>query len=352
MPKSNPQKANESLPEAATAPLTVDQTPHLKKALTRCRRVATQLKNRRTEIEQFETRDEPAYSKWLKQHFDREQREAIAILNQMHGAMVWVQAIDRAQQEKGVPDEEVYEYVRRHLEDPSYRHPVYDNTDDADEDAAEPPEDEVEAFFKELMEGLGIEPGDADEEPGDSMVSKASAKDRQREIEIKQLYRKLARRLHPDSRNYTGSEASQHWEALQAAYERGDLEKMQTIEVLCDADESGLSIDLGLSRLTDWANHFQAELSAIQADLKAAKKHPSWKFSSKTAEELKRLHTRTQAEIEDEICSFSEMLDDLQFRVEYYKCIGEVFRPTRRRKRAAPKKKAAAKKKRSSANGN
>ena len=106
--------------------------------------------------------------------------------------------------------------------------------------------------------------------------------------DLKQLYRRLARRLHPDVRKQKGAEAELRWEQLQVAYETKDIDKLRALEAICDADETGLSIQLGLAHLNTWADYHQSLLKPLQAAMREAKTHPAWGFSTWTDKKLIR----------------------------------------------------------------
>lgn len=348
--------------------MVVDQKPFLKKALARCQRVRRDLAKRQKVLATFEDDDLPAYQAWLATEFGalltriREEQETVADLD------LWCYHIDFAVEMIGVPPNEVYEYVHKHREDPDYRDPRYDpdpgtmegNPDreaGADfearfEDMAEDEREIIEEILKEMAEELGIDPKEMEKEPGfpgwspgkNAARPLTPTKQNQAVNELKQLYRKLARRVHPDVSDMDHSIAQRRWEQLQEAYEAKDLDKLKALEAICDADESGLSIQLGLAHLSTWADYHHQLLKPLQSAMRAAKKHPAWGFSALGQRELSRHRNEVEEELRHEYNKLRLRRLNLGKQLDSYRRRGDD-NPTRSIKRSTktkgnPKQKA------------
>lgn len=344
--------------------MVVDQKPFLKKALARCQRIRRDLAKRQKELSAFEEGDVPAYQAWIATEFGalltqlREDHEAVAQLD------AWLYLIDFSQEMMGVPQSEVYEYVRKHREDPDYWDPRYDPDPkeiEAEDEAAaaefEEMDDEERAMFEDFMKGIaedvfGIDADELEKEPGFPGWSEGSAHHkpapsavRKREAsELKQLYRRLARRLHPDVNRAGGAVAERRWEQLQAAYEAENLDKLRALEAICDADETGLSIKLGLAHLNTWADYHHMLLKPLQSTMREAKKHPAWGFATLAKKERSRYKKATEAELEHDRnmlqskrLYLENMLDSYRKKAKNNACTAAKKQP--KKKKAKPQQK-------------
>lgn len=323
--------------------LVVDQKPFLKKALARCQRIRRELAGKQQLLTRFEDSDQSAYRSWLAVEFG-------ALLTDLRGhsdaigiAEEWLGQIEMAREWMGVQPEHVYEYVRRHREDPEYWDPRYDPDpnvrqdfaeDEEDDDEGEDEEcgyDDMDAFFDEILNGMkgAFWDDDGDAEPAGA---KRSAKGGDRRDgarsgdpadEAKQLYRRLARRLHPDVCQSANAVTARRWEQLQSAREAGDLDKLRALEAICDADESGLSIQLGLAHLNIWADYHHTLLRPLQARVREVKKDPAWGFSALGESERARLNKELSRQLKHDIKLLHSRREFIEGIIDDYRQLGK-----------------------------
>ncbi len=316
--------------------LAVDQTPYLKEAVTRCKRTIAKVNRCRREIEAFETEDRPAYEAWSAREFGplltklRETGQTLGEKASLADHLQW------AVHAKGVPMEDAYEYVARHRADPDYRHPVYDAVDEDEDEAPEDgpfgdddPMDEEDAFFRRLFEeffeegfGGGEEDEDGEDEDEWERVAgrrgKAPAPPPQRASELKKLFRRLARRLHPDGEGATAL-AREQWEEAHAAYRRGDVETLRTLDAVCEVEGVPVSAKLGLARLEAIRLHHERRFRGLSEERRDLKRETAWGFSRMKPARISALRRATKSELlirlrdmEDQLEAAEEFIDDLK----------------------------------------
>jgi hypothetical protein len=148
----------------------------------------------------------------------------------------------------------------------------FDGDDDEDWDEQD---DDMRAFFDRMFGG-GSARGRASSE-----VRAESARKAANDARLKTCYRQLAKRLHPDHSALEETIREKRWHEIQEAYHNNDLEGLLRVEAICDMDEEGLSIKLGLARLRDLAAYHKSHLIPIRNSLRAAKQDIAFGFSKK-----------------------------------------------------------------------
>jgi len=328
-------------PNAAPASLlVVDQKPFVKKALTECRRLRTELHKKQERLRIFEEEEMAAYQRWFHSEFGalltdiREMTEKASayefILKQLECCVLFR------------PDklEEVHSELMRRLEEgtvysfvPPEPEDEDDDEDDEDDDDEEDHEDDEEwdddgewdefddmaEAFRQAFEDMfgGGRTADREESEADPW-GHGKKGDRPRspeEASIKSLYRTLAKRLHPDHSDLESPMRERRWNELQSAYEERDLEGLQRIEAVCDMEDGGLSIRLGLARLRDLAAYHRSHVEPIRRALRQAKKHPAFDFEKANREVIRRDArfdlSETHSEILEKIEWLREEIEDM-----------------------------------------
>ena len=281
---------------SCTELLVVDQTPFLKKALSTCKRLRKELDKKQALLADFEGEDRAAFQRWLNSTHGatltevRELREEVSayqfILHHLsHCAYYSFEEVPKLYQElfklkkKGM----LYSYEPPQAEDESYEEEDegddedWDNPFGANDDEDwEKLDDDMREFFDRMFGGGGSGPGDGRGERRAESARKAA-----NDAQLKTCYRQLAKRLHPDHSELEERVREKRWHEIQEAYQNGDLEGLLRVEAICDMDEEGLSVKLGLARLRDLAAYHKSHLLPIRNALRAAKKDIAFGFAKK-----------------------------------------------------------------------
>jgi hypothetical protein len=96
---------------------------------------------------------------------------------------------------------------------------------------------------------------------------------------LKDIYRQLVRRLHPDARTDAKDGVGAIWHEVQEAYAKGDLERLERLFALSEVTESGLGAGTSLSQLGAALKELRRSIQAMLRSLSGAKKDVAWKFS-------------------------------------------------------------------------
>lgn len=319
---ANPRRGK---PRTAPAPLLVlDQKPFLKKTLTQCRRLRTELHKKQERLRIFEEEEMAAYQRWFHSEFGAlltEIREMTEKASAHEFILEQMQCCALFRPEKL---EEVHSELMRRLEDGtlySFAPPEPEEEEEEDDDEEEEEDeddgdweefDDVSEAFRQAFEEMFGDGRRPDAEEGDADQRRRPGKQPGRypspeEASIKTLYRALAKRLHPDHSDLESPMRERRWNELQCAYEERDLEGLQRIEAVCDMEVGGLSIGLGLARLRDLAAYHRSHLEPIRRALRQAKRHPAFDFEKANREVIRR-----EARI-----GLSDTLDQIREKIEW-----------------------------------
>ena len=327
-------------PNTAPAPLlVVDQKPFVKKALTQCRRLRTELHKKQERLRVFEEEEMEAYQRWFHSEFGAlltEIREMTEKANAYDFILKQLECCELFRPDKL---EEVHSELMRRLEEGTLYsfvppEPEEDEEDDEDEDDEEEDEDDdedwedddewdefddmAEAFrqaFEDMFGGGRTADGKENEADHRRHGKKGNRSGSPEEASIKSLYRTLAKRLHPDHSDLESPMRERRWNELQSAYEERDLEGLQRIEAVCDMEIGGLSIRLGLARLRDLAAYHRSHVEPVRRALRKAKKHPAFDFEKANREVIRRDArielSDTHGEIREKIEWLREEIDEM-----------------------------------------
>jgi hypothetical protein len=143
--------------------------------------------------------------------------------------------------------------------------------------------DPVYAALFEQFKTMYFEPSASDEtpppRPGFAFDDVATAAPASLPARLKDLYRQLVRRLHPDARNNAGPETMHLWHEVQEAYATGDVERMEMLQALTDIHEDTIGRHTPLARLREAKGEIQRSLRSLEKSLKAARKTLAWDFT-------------------------------------------------------------------------
>lgn len=299
-----------------TALLVVDQTPFLQKALSTCKRLRKELHKKQALLAEFEEQDRSAFQQWLNSTHGtaltqiRELREEVAayqfILHHLtHCAYYTFEDVPELYQElfKRKKEGTLYSYMPPQQEEEEAEEDWDDDEDWGDDEDWEDEDDDMREFFDRMFGG-GSSKGDRSEEPRVGSARKVA-----NDARLKTCYRNLAKRLHPDHSELEESIREKRWHEIQEAYHQGDLEGLLRVEAICDMDEAGLSVQLGLARLRDLAAYHKSHLIPIRNALRAAKQDIAFEFSKKgPSPTIKRA---IAADLRNELLDLKEMMAEM-----------------------------------------
>jgi hypothetical protein len=300
------------------------------------------LETSRRQLDQFHQTDLPQFTRWLNTHFgamltelrERSQQLAAdeALIFQVEGEVMF----------GGGSHARAYQRVMEFRDNPEPLPPP--PSGGAERDGEWDPfgtrpgagdfdgeEDPVEEIFKELFGEFG--PG---ERPRNHRGPRAGqhagyTAPGHKATRLKELYRTLVRRLHPDSQREMTAQKTEWWHQAQAAYEAGDAEQLEVILTLCDIGDSGTTAHTSASLLQRITAQLNSSLREIKRQLAGRRRDPAWHFSLRADHDA--LAAQMRRDLQEDLRRMRYQCRQTQELIARWKAAAERLKQPRRRKR-------------------
>jgi hypothetical protein len=139
------------------------------------------------------------------------------------------------------------------------------------------------------------------------MTDEAQADSAAVDSRLKELYRTLVRRLHPDLRADGSADVSALWHEVQEAYAAGDVAQMEILLALCDIQADALGEGTTVSKMRLVLSELQHSIRALEKMLREAEGEDAWNFArSGPNEELK---VRVERELKTDMAGRKSRLE-------------------------------------------
>jgi hypothetical protein len=293
----------------------------------------------RGQLDQYHQTDQPQFTRWLNSHFGALLTESRELAQKIAADEQLIFQVESEAMFSGVSYARAYKRVMALRENPMPPPPsdadgggsdgepfgARPEFEDADDD-----EDPLEALFDAIFGEFG--PG---ERPYETRGRQAglhpgSARPANMSSRLKELYRALVRRLHPDGQREMTAQKTEWWHQTQAAYEAGDAEQLEVILTLCEIGESGTTAHTSASLLQRITAQLKHSLRAIKRQLTGLRREPAWNFSRRADHEVMLLQLRHT--LTEEVRRMRDRSREIQELIAGWKAAAERTQPPRRRK--------------------
>lgn len=324
----------------------IDQEPLRAKASEDCRREMRRLERAREEWRRFEQDDQPAFSRWMAATFGPLLSELREINAAIHEREILVEEVEQEMFLRGwSTHERAYRAIRerkeaasafstRSREEPSGKGK---KGHDASGEEGRPNGNNLDPFEQETLfrefasEFLGIDPDRLSDSAYDRMFNEFREKTgmdgssgdgkthapepapapspREKPSRLKELYRILVRRLHPDTRAGSDATVSAIWHDVQQAYADGNLERLEMLLAMTDIQADAPAEHTALSQLLAVLKETRRAVQAVLRSLSRAKKELAWNFAANA--NRGGLEKRLRAQMERDIAGRRTQLHEL-----------------------------------------
>jgi hypothetical protein len=320
----------------------VEQEPLRETAAANCTTAKARLERARGAWHSFERKDKPAFVRWRAREFGALLSKARDVETQIRDAQTLVHDVEM-EMRRGFQDaHSAYRRVMFRRENPSAAVEEEVGLHEERRDSSRKLSDfEKEALFQEWVQrSLGTNPDKMDDAaysttfeafkshmfrgaPDDAPprnINRPSARKRipeelaEEETEerttdprVKELYRILVRRLHPDLRDDASASVSGLWHEVQEAYAASDVAHMEILLALVDIESNNMGAQTGIGQMRAILVELERALRALEKSLLEAEGEDAWNFAQSGPNEDLRL--RVERQLKSDLAGRTSRLD-------------------------------------------
>src|SRR4051794_28987553 len=286
-----------------------DQNPLLR---AECSAVMARLEEVRAEWNRFEREDKPGFIRWRAREFGPLLSELREVEEQIRVNDALIREVEMEMRRGFYDPQSAYQRVMFRRENPALAgdKPAYQPGARAGEERKFT-EFEQEALFQEWVQKfMGTNPDKLDDEAYSTKFeafksymfhtrqneappvqnSRRAGQERpveqEEEVEtvpvdvrVKELYRILVRRLHPDLRADGNAAASGLWHEVQEAYAASDIAQLEILLALSDTGSDRFSELTSVSQMQGLLTELTRALFALEDSLRQAREEDAWDFA-------------------------------------------------------------------------
>ena len=324
----------------------IDQEPLRRSAAGACAEAMARLEDARADWHRFEREDKPAFARWRAREFGALLSKAREVEEQLRDYQTLVHEVEM-EMRRGFQDaHRAYQRVMFCRQNPGAARDEEPDAQTWEAGAPRPLSDfEKEALFQEwVQKSLGTNPDKMDDEaysttfeafkthmfrvprdeppprnisrpPRERAAAFEHEEDhegdeetaREVDVRLKELYRRLVRRLHPDLRADGNATVSALWHEVQEAYLAGDVARMEILLALSDIAANHMNAGTSLAQMHSVLAELERALSALEKSLLEAEGEDAWNFArSGPASDLR---LRVQRQLKSDLAARSLRLD-------------------------------------------
>jgi hypothetical protein len=152
---------------------------------------------------------------------------------------------------------------------------------------------------------------------------------------VRDLYRELCRRLHPDAVGDMTTRRRALWDQVQEAYAERDAQTLEALLARVELEvEPAAAAHAAPSRLLALIQHLKSGLRSVQSLIRRGKRELAWGFSAWTETRRNRVRDAILEQLDEERFAVQEELAD--FQREFRRQVGKALRSQQPRRRATP----------------
>ncbi len=253
-------------------------------------KVLRNLENSRRQLDHFHQTDLPQFTRWLTTHFGALLTELRELSQKIATDEYLVFQVENDVMFSGSSHARAYQRVMEFRENPEPPNSRPTGTGEQtgeqnpfggrkDSGNVEDDEDPMEEFMDEFFRQFGSDSRTQDNNGPRAGQHAESAAQGPNSTRLKELYRSVVRRLHPDVQREMTAQKTEWWHQARAAYETGDVEQLEIILTLCEISDSGTTAHTSASLLQRITAQLKNSVRQIKRQLVELRCDPAWNFS-------------------------------------------------------------------------
>ena len=334
----------------------IDQEPIRRDAAADCSAAMERLEHARAGWHRFEHKDKPAFARWRAREFGPLLSKARETEERIRERQALIHDVEMEMRRCFQDAHSAYQRVIFRRENPSAPEPEeqaagHGAGSNGSGAARKLSEFEQEALFQEwVQKSLGTNPDKMDDEaysttfeafkthmfrsaPPESPPRNTQARpQRERiapdeepaqedepapvDIRVKELYRTLVRRLHPDLRADGSAEVSALWHEVQEAYAASDVPQLEILLAVSDIRLNPMNEGTSVSQMRAVVLELERALRALEKSLEEAEREDAWDFARVGPDE--NLRVRVKRELQTDLANRRARLDLLTRTIEVW----------------------------------
>ena len=321
----------------------IDQAPLRAQAAADCAAAMARLEQARDGWHHFERKDKPAFARWRAREFGALLSTAREVETQIGECQALIHEVEMEMRRAFQDPHTAYQRVLFRRENPAAAAEAEASVPrDAGHGARKLSDFEKEALFQEWVQrSLGTNPDKMDDEAyttsfeafkshmfqaGPPAAGRNDHRPRRRarvledgpeaeeedgrvDARVKELYRRLVRRLHPDLRADGNAAVGALWHEVQEAYAASDVARMEILLALSDI-EANRAAEQSVSQMHALLAELRRALGALEKSLLEAEREDAWDFAHTGVHD--GLRGRVERELKRALASRSARLDLLR----------------------------------------
>ncbi len=273
--------------------LIIDEKPVRRKAINKCKYILKQFDKVTAEIEKYEQKDLPAFKSWMYRTFGltltnirelcEEQQKIEDLINTIKFLIYYMDLSPNEAYQKAMEltenPEKIYEWFRQNKDEQDDYYTWADNNGSRQEDHEyRNTENENQHDRREYQEYSKTE------ENCPENIEKTLD-----ETRLKDTYRQLAHKLHPDASINNNPRKYELWYRVQEAYQAGSVEELETLWATYDIRETRNYKNTPVSQILAIHENYKDDLRILRRKNRRYNKEKGWDFTNKTRRQLNTL---------------------------------------------------------------
>ena len=319
----------------------LDQEPLREEAGRAARKKIGEMEKLGSSLEEFEKTILPAYTRWTEETLGpllAEERQLNAKIDHLEHLLstASLEALFT-----GRDPSEIYADIAREQQEwekrqaggePDQSEPEPEPEPEEDPDAEKDFTDEEREFRSYVRYAIGEDPEYFDKRQYKKLFNEyrewkkrreedcGSATQKKQDIpaRVKELYRVLVRRLHPDTgKSRKDPNTQRFWHDLQNAYAAMDVERLEVLLALTDLHESGSAIRSTLYHLRKVAKEMERTVRDLKNRFREARSSPAWQFWH--ADNRQKVGAKMRAAVEARVRDAKNHIATLEQQIDLWK---------------------------------
>lgn len=330
------RKTTRGAPFGFYALIPIDTTAVKQEYIRKWKLAQRDFAKRQREWERYCNDERPAFEQWMRHAFGARVSELRVLHEKIRERAYLIEQVEHHCRRFGKSAHRFYQELLNErqegmtlLETLSAKLRAIDDDESEEEKRREKEdfEDELGASFDELIDELGDILG------WDQRHQSHREDSKQQQLKLRDLYRKLCLRLHPDTGGQFTAETERLWHQVQDAYESKNLDRLEAIQAGLEIQIDPLGKHVSCSQLAAVVADLKHGVGSLRTMLRNARQEISWGFHSWSEKDRRKAEHRIDQDLNrdhytltDELRRYEKVLEQWErsFRRKAGKSAGAV----------------------------